>query len=146
MLRQKSGSQSSKYAQHRSHGKKVNYKIKFPRHSNDRFARFARSGVELGLNFIKRRFLRKLRTRNIYTIFLQNLCKLFGVQGSDLWITWTEPAGPVLQGPVQGSAVCLNRTRSPVQGSGKVSFELDQTGPRHHYLINLFQQFKSFSV
>ena len=52
MLRQKSGSQSSKYAQHRSHGKKVNYKIKFPRHSNDRFARFARSGVELGLKTI----------------------------------------------------------------------------------------------
>ena len=69
---------------------------------------------------------------NIYTVFLQNLCKIFGVQGSDLWITQTKPAGPVLQGPVQGSAVCLNRTISPVQGSGKVSFELDQTGPRHH--------------
>jgi len=69
---------------------------------------------------------------NIYTAFLQILCKNVGVQGSDLWITRTEPAGPVLQGPVQCLAVCLNRTISPVQGSGKVSFELDQTGPRHH--------------
>ena len=69
---------------------------------------------------------------NIYTAFLQILCKNVGVQGSDLWITRTEPARPVLQGPVQGLAVCLNRTISPVQGSGKVSFELDQTGPWHH--------------
>ena len=40
---------------------------------------------------------------NIYNVFLQNLCEIFGVQGSNLWITQTEPAGPVLQGPVQGS-------------------------------------------
>ena len=57
---------------------------------------------------------------NIYTVFLQKLCKNFGVQGSDLWITRTEPARPVLQGPVQGSAVCLNWTISLVQGSGNV--------------------------
>ena len=74
---------------------------------------------------------------NIYIIFLQHLCKNFGVQGSNLRIPRTEPAGPVLQGPVQGSAVCLNQTISLVQGSGKVSFELDQTGPRHHYLLQL---------
>src|SRR6202044_4231595 len=73
---------------------------------------------------------------NIYTIFLQYLCKKFGVQGLNLWIPRTEPAGPVLQGPVQGSAVCLNRTISPVQGSGKVSFELGQTGLRHHYFVS----------
>ena len=56
---------------------------------------------------------------NVYTVFLQNLCKTLGVQGSDLWSTRTEPAGPVLQGPVQGS--------------GKESFEPDQTGPRNSY-------------
>ena len=49
---------------------------------------------------------------NIYIIFLQHLCKNFEVQGSNLRISRTEPAGPVLQGPVQGSAVCLNRTIS----------------------------------
>ena len=76
---------------------------------------------------------------NIYTVFLQYLCKKFGVQGSNLWIPQTEPAGPVLQGPVQGSAVCLNKTISPVQGSGKVSFELDQTGPLHHYAVQYRQ-------
>ena len=47
---------------------------------------------------------------NIYTVFVQNLCKILGVQGSDLWITRTKPSGPVLQGPVQGSAVFLNWT------------------------------------
>ena len=70
---------------------------------------------------------------NIYNVFLQIFCNIFGVQGSSLWIPWTEPAELVLQGPVWGSAVCLNRTISLVQGSGKVSVELDQTGPRHHY-------------
>src|ERR1700683_2008336 len=68
-----------------------------------------------------------------HTVFPQNLCKSFWVQGSNLWITRTEPAEPVLQGPVQGSAIYLNRTVSPVQGSGQVSFALDKTGPRHHY-------------
>ena len=57
----------------------------------------------------------------------------FWGSGSNRWIPRTEPAEPVLQGPVQGSAICLNRTISPVQGSGKVSFEPDQTGSRHHY-------------
>jgi hypothetical protein len=58
---------------------------------------------------------------------------LYAVRGSNLKITWTEPVEPVLQGPVQGSRIPLNRTIGPVQGSSKVPFELDRTEPRHHY-------------
>ena len=83
---------------------------------------------------------------NIYIIFLQHLCKKIGVQGLNLQIPRTEPAGLVLQGPVQGSAVCLNRTISPVQGSGKMSFELDQTGPWHHYKWQTVERSSKFNL
>src|SRR5882762_5179954 len=51
---------------------------------------------------------------NIYIIFLQHLYKKFGVQG----IPQTKPAGPVLQGPVQGSALSTLPEPNHESGSG----------------------------
>src|ERR1700733_4925303 len=72
-------------------------------------------------------------TRNILSIFLQIIYILYVVRGSNLKITWTEPVEPVLQGPVQGSRIYLNRTVGPVQGSSKVPFELARPEQWHPY-------------